>query len=197
MGGFFRQPKRRASAPRREIGIATDAFTSRWRAARRPALRTLASGQRHRPSAPAARRSFDRGQSRHTPGTWPVRPSAAPESDQGAGAPGRARGAGRRSAIRGAHSGALDRPEPSGSLKVKSDPAARAPIRTSAPYWLRPTQASALLQPGRAGCRRGRDARWGDRHVLHGVGSVASVGPKDRGSPTRLGRSPLQAQALC
>ena len=34
---------------------------------------------------------------------------------------------GRRSAIRGAHSGALDRPEP-------SDPAARAPIRTSAPY---------------------------------------------------------------
>ena len=33
---------------------------------------------------------------------------------------------GRRSAIRGAHSGALDRPEP-------SDPAARAPIRTSAP----------------------------------------------------------------
>ena len=34
---------------------------------------------------------------------------------------------GRRSAIRGAHSGALDRPEP-------SDPAAHAPIRTSAPY---------------------------------------------------------------
>ena len=34
---------------------------------------------------------------------------------------------GRRSAIRGAHSGALDRPEP-------SDPTARAPIRTSAPY---------------------------------------------------------------
>ena len=34
---------------------------------------------------------------------------------------------GSRSAIRGAHSGALDRPEP-------SDPAARAPIRTSAPY---------------------------------------------------------------
>ena len=29
--------------------------------------------------------------------------------------------------IRGSHSGALDRPEP-------SDPAARAPIRTSAPY---------------------------------------------------------------
>ena len=34
---------------------------------------------------------------------------------------------GSRSAIRGAHSGALDRPEP-------SDPAARAPICTSAPY---------------------------------------------------------------
>jgi hypothetical protein len=36
--------------------------------------------------------------------------------------------AGSRSAIRGAHSGALDRPEP-------SDPAARAPICTSAPYF--------------------------------------------------------------
>ena len=50
---------------------------------------------------------------------------------------------GRRSAIRGAHSGALDRPEP-------SDPAARAPIRTSAPY----SAAGASGSSSAAGARR-------------------------------------------
>ena len=63
-----------------------------------------------------------------------------------------------------------------------SDPAPHAPRSARAPLTLRPTQASALLQPGRAGCRRGRGARWArrGRHVLHGIGSVASVGPKGR-----------------
>ena len=63
-----------------------------------------------------------------------------------------------------------------------SDPAPHAPRSARAPLTLRPTQASALLQPGRAGCRRGRGARWArrGRHVPHGIGSVASVGPKGR-----------------
>ena len=72
---------------------------------------------------------------------------------------------------------------PSGALsRVPSDPAPHAPRSARAPLTLRPTQASALLQPGRAGCRRGRGARWArrGRHVLHGIGSVASVGPKGR-----------------
>ena len=72
---------------------------------------------------------------------------------------------------------------PSGALsRVLGSRAARAPIRTRAPYFACSTQASALLQPGRAGCRRGRGVRWArrGRHVLHGIGSVASVGPKGR-----------------
>ena len=66
--------------------------------------------------------------------------------------------------------------------RVPSDPAPHAPRSARAPHTLRPTQASALLQPGRAGCRGGRGARWArrGRHVLHGIGSVASVGPKGR-----------------
>ena len=66
--------------------------------------------------------------------------------------------------------------------RVPSDPAPHAPRSARAPLTLRPTQASALLQPGRAGCRGGRGARWArrGRHVLHGIGSVASVGPKGR-----------------
>ena len=80
---------------------------------------------------------------------------------------------------------------PSGALsRVPSDPAPHAPRSARAPLTLRPTQASALLQPGRAGCRRGRGARWArrGRHVLHGIGSVASVGPKGRhaGSPRQV-----------
>ena len=73
---------------------------------------------------------------------------------------------------------------PSGALsriprRTRADPHAR-------PLLLRPTQASALLQPGRAGCRRGRGARWArrGRHVLHGIGS--------RRSDRKAGRSPRQ-----
>ena len=63
---------------------------------------------------------------------------------------------GRRSAIRGAHSGALDRPEP-------SDPAARAPIRTSAPYSAADASGSscaagAALSLPTARCWRARGA---------------------------------------
>ena len=80
-----------------------------------------AFGQRH-PSSPASRRVRSAGRD-----TWNL-------TGEALGGPrkrswrrcSRAR-SGRRSAIRGAHSGTLDRPEP-------SDPAARAPIRTSAPY---------------------------------------------------------------
>ena len=63
---------------------------------------------------------------------------------------------------------------------------AHAPRSARAPLTLRPTQASALLQPGRAGCRRGRGARWArrGRHVLHGIGS--------RRSDRKAGRSPRQ-----
>ena len=89
------------------------------------------------------------------------------EAAEGRRARGEARLAGAmRLAIRGAQSGA----------------APHACRSARAPLTLRPTQASALLQPGRAGCRRGRGARWArrGRHVLHGIGSVASVGPKGR-----------------
>ena len=77
-----------------------------------------------------------------------------------------------RSAIRGAQSG------PRIPRRTR-DPHAR-------PLLLRPTQASALLQPGRAGCRRGRGGRWArrGRHVLHGIGS--------RRSDRKAGRSPRQ-----
>ena len=83
----------------------------------------------------------------------------------------------RRSALGG--SDAFGHPERSVGC---SDPAPHAPRSARAPLTLRPTQASALLQPGRAGCRRGRGARWArrGRHVPHGIGSVASVGPKGR-----------------
>ena len=76
---------------------------------------------------------------------------------------------------------------PSGALsRVPSDPAPHAPRSARAPLTLRPTQASALLQPGRAGCRRCRGARWArrGRHVLHGIGS--------RRSDRKAGRSPRQ-----
>ena len=66
---------------------------------------------------------------------------------------------------------------PSGALsRLPSDPAPHGPRSARAPLTLRPTQASALLQPGRAGCRRGRGARWArrGRHVLHGIGSGRS-----------------------
>ena len=89
------------------------------------------------------------------------------EAAEGRRARGEARLAGAmRLAIRGAQSGA----------------APHACRSARAPLTLRPTQASALLQPGRAGCRRGRGARWArrGRHVPHGIGSVASVGPKGR-----------------
>ena len=70
---------------------------------------------------------------------------------------------GRRSAIRGAHSGALDRPEP-------SDPAARAPIRTSAPYSAADASGSSCAAGGRA-C-----AEPADRPVLARAGGFAGVG---------------------
>ena len=97
---------------------------------------------------------------------------AAPESDHGDGAPARDRGAARPS-------GALTQ-VPSTAPSPQIPP--RAPRYARAPLTLRPTPAAALLQPGRAGSRRGRGARWAwrGRHVLHGIGSVASVGPKGR-----------------
>ena len=59
--------------------------------------------------------------------------------------------------------------------------------------------AGARRQP--KGSRRAVDAAGGDRHVLHAIGSVASVGPNGRHAERSarrlgLGRSPLQAQAL-
>ena len=97
---------------------------------------------------------------------------------------------GRRSAIRGAHSGALDRPEPSD----------RAPRSARDPLTLRPTPASALLQPGRAGSRRGRGARWARRggSARAPRDRVGRVGRTERSARRLgLGRSPPQAHALC
>jgi len=98
---------------------------------------------------------------------------------------------GRRSAIRGAHSGALDRPNP------QIPP--RAPRYSRAPLTLRPTPAAALVQPGRAGCRRGRCARRARRggSARAPRDRVGRVGRAERSARRLgLGRSPLQAQAL-
>ena len=101
-----------------------------------------------------------------------MRPPAALERAWGSGAPGRDRGASRPS-------GALTRVQ---STAPNPQIPPHAPRYARDPLTLRPTPASALLQPGPAGCRRGRGARWARRgwHVLHGIGSVASVGPKGR-----------------
>jgi hypothetical protein len=98
---------------------------------------------------------------------------------------------GRRFAFRGAHPGDLDRPE-------HSDPAASAPIRTSAPYFAADASNSSCAAGARRlpkGSRRAVGAAG-----VHGTCSTESGRScrSDRtvGSPTRLGRSPLQAQAL-
>ena len=75
---------------------------------------------------------------------------------------------GRRSAIRGAHSGALDRPEP-------SDPAARAPIHTSAPYSVADASGSSCA----AGARR---LPKGSRRAVNAAGGIGTCS-------TRSGRS--------
>ena len=102
-----------------------------------------------------------------------MRPSAAPESDHGDGAPARDRGAAQPS-------GALTQ-VPSTAPNPQIPP--RAPRYARAPLTLRPTPAAALVQPG-APAAEGVEARGGrgggDRHVLHAIGSVASVGPKGR-----------------
>ena len=119
-----------------------------------------------------------------SPGSSMLQPWLQPETRWRRGTSRRSRGRSsggpartRRSALGG--SDAFGHP---GRSVGCSDPAPRAPRSARAPLTLRPTQASALLQPGRAGCRRGRGARWArrGRHVLHGIGSVASVGPKGR-----------------
>ena len=69
-----------------------------------------------------------------------MRPSAAPESDHGDGAPARDRGAARPS-------GALTQ-VPSTAPNPQIPP--RAPRSALAPLTLRPTPAAALVQPGRA-----------------------------------------------
>ena len=71
--------------------------------------------------------------------------------------------------------------------RVPSDPAPHAPRSARAPLTLRPTQASALLQPGRAGCRGGRGARWARR------GGSARA-PRDRAG--RVGRTERSARRL-
>ena len=119
-----------------------------------------------------------------SPGSSMLQPWLQPETRWRRGTSRRSRGRSsggpartRRSALGG--SDAFGHP---GRSVGCSDPAPHAPRSARAPLTLRPTQASALLQPGRAGCRRGRGARWArrGRHVLHGIGSVASVGPKGR-----------------
>ena len=75
---------------------------------------------------------------------------------------------GRLSAIRGAHSGALDRPEP-------SDRAARAPIRTRAPY----SAADASGSSSAAGARR---LPRGSRRAVGAAGGIGTCS-------TRSGRS--------
>ena len=119
-----------------------------------------------------------------SPGSSMLQPWLQPETRWRRGTSRRSRGRSsggpartRRSALGG--SDAFGHP---GRSVGCSDPAPHAPRSARAPLTLRPTQASALLQPGRAGCRRGRGARWArrGRHVPHGIGSVASVGPKGR-----------------
>ena len=89
-----------------------------------------------------------------------MRPSAAPESDHGDGAPARDRGAARPS-------GALTQ-VPSTAPNPQIPP--RAPRYARAPLTLRPTPAAALVQPGRA-C-----AEPADRPVLARAGGFAGVG---------------------
>ena len=88
------------------------------------------------------------------------RPSAAPESDHGDGAPARDRGASRPS-------GALTQ-VPSTAPSPRIPP--RAPRSARAPLTLRATQAAALVQPGRA-C-----AEPADRPVLVRAGGFAGAG---------------------
>ena len=145
-----------------------------------------ASGQRH-PSRPASRRST--GRPRHLEPDR-VRPSAAPESDDGEVAPARDRDASRPS-------GALTQ-VPSTAPNPQIPP--RAPRSSRAPLTLRPTPAAALLQPGRAGSRRGRGARWARRggSARDARDRVGRVGRTERSARRLgLGRSPPQAQALC
>ena len=82
-----------------------------------------------------------------------MRPPAALERAWGSGAPGRDRGASRPS-------GALTRVQ---STAPNPQIPPHAPRYARDPLTLRPTPASALLQPGPAGCRRGRGARWARR----------------------------------
>ena len=96
-----------------------------------------------------------------------MRPPAAPESDDGEGAPARDRGASRPS-------GALTQ-MPSTAPNPQIAP--RAPRSAREPLTLRPTPAAALLQPGRAGCRGGVEAR--------AVGAAGGIGT----CSTRSGRS--------
>ena len=65
---------------------------------------------------------------------------------------------------------------------------AHAPRSARAPLTLRPTQASALLQPRRAGCRRGRGARWARR----GRHACCTGSGRSRRSDRKAGRSPRQ-----
>ena len=106
-----------------------------------------------------------------------MRPPAAPESDDGEGAPARDRGAVRPS-------GALTQ-VPSTAPNPQIAP--RAPRSARAPLTLRPTPAAALLQPGRAGCRRGRGAWWARR------GGSARA-PRDRVG--RVGRTERSTRRL-
>ena len=119
-----------------------------------------------------------------SPGSSMLQPWLQPETRWRRGTSRRSRGRSsggpartRRSALGG--SDAFGHP---GRSVGCSDPAPHAPRSARVPLTLRSTQASALLQPGRAGCRRGRGVRWArrGRHVLHGIGAVASVGPKGR-----------------
>ena len=99
---------------------------------------------------------------------------------------------GRLSAIRRAHSGALDRSEP-------SDPAARAPIRTRSPYFAADASVSSSAAGARRlpkGSRRAVGAAVGFGTCCTGSGRSRRSGRKV-GTPARLGRLPLQAQALC
>ena len=127
-----------------------------------------ASGQRH-PSRPASRRST--GRPRHLEPDR-VRPSAAPESDDGEVAPARDRDASRPS-------GALTQ-VPSTAPNPQIPP--RAPRSSRAPLTLRPTPAAALLQPGRAGSRRGRGARWARRGGS--ARAPRAIGPSRRSDRT-------------
>ena len=97
-----------------------------------------------------------------SPGSSMLQPWLQPETRWRRGTSRRSRGRSsggpartRRSALGG--SDAFGHP---GRSVGCSDPAPHAPRSARAPLTLRPTQASALLQPGRAGCRGGRGAWW-------------------------------------